>query len=146
MTTVGAIMAQNHDIPGKINIDVIGIGSGVYDRLEELGVPDITAVNVAEKPMDTERFGNLRAEIFWNLREKFINDEIYIPNDPVLMAELSAIEYKFTSRGQIMLESKDELKKRTGRSPDRADALALSYTGVSSAKSFSLGKHSLFRR
>ena len=41
------------------------------------------------------------------------------------MAELAAIKYKFTSRGAIQIEAKDEMKKRLGHSPDRSDAIVL---------------------
>ena len=58
-----------------------------------------------------------------------------LPNDDELVSELAAPIYKYTSSGKIKIESKEEMKKRGIKSPDRADALAL--TMASSAASFS---------
>jgi hypothetical protein len=52
------------------------------------------------------------------------------PADDDLAAQLGAIKYKFTSRGQIQIESKDDMKKRGLPSPDRADALMLTAGAV----------------
>lgn len=148
MQTTGRAIAALTDKPGRMNIDIIGIGSGVYDRMIELEIPYTYGVNVAQSAIQPDRFTNLRAELFWILREKFINDEIYIPYDETLMADLASLEYSFTSRGQIQLESKDEIKKRIGRSPDMADALALSYNGFASSGGsvMKVGKQNIFRR
>jgi hypothetical protein len=115
-------------------VDIIGIGSGVYDRLEELGY-DVIGVSVGSAPTDDEKsrkFFNLRAQVFWNLRTLFKPDRdgkpsISIPNDKELINELTALTYKFSSERKIRIESKDEIKKKIGRSPDKADALALAF-------------------
>jgi len=112
--------------PNHVNIDVIGIGAGVVDRLLEQKYR-ITGVNVAEKARDDERFANLRAEIYWELAKRFEDGEISIPDDLELVAQLSSIKYKFNSRGQLQIESKEEMKKRGMKSPDKADALALAF-------------------
>ena len=57
-----------------------------------------------------------------------------IPQDDELVAELASPLYKYTSTGKIKIESKDEMRKRGIKSPDKADALAL--TMASSAASF----------
>lgn len=113
-----------------VNVDVIGIGAGVVARLRELGKP-VTGVNVGEGARDTERFVNRRAEIFWALRERLQTGDIAIQHDEDLACELTAIRYKVTSRGQIQLEGKDQMRKRGLHSPDRADALALAFCGPS---------------
>lgn len=115
-------------------VDIIGIGSGVYDRLEELGY-DVIGVSVGASPTDEDenkKFFNLRAQIHWNLRTLFKPNKdgkpsISIPNDPELISELSMITYKFSSERKIRIESKDELRKKLGRSPDKADALSLAF-------------------
>ncbi len=126
------------DEPDAVAIDVIGIGSGVYDRFEELNY-DVTPVNVGESPSDDDakkRFYNLRAEIFWHLRDLFKPDkvtgksQISIPDDSELKKELREIRYKYSSEKTIKLEAKDEMKKRLGVSPDKADALALAFYDV----------------
>jgi len=113
---------------GKLCVDVVGVGAGVVDRLRQLeDKREVCDINVGLPALDPERFFNLRAEIFWNLRERFINGDIQIPNDEDLMAQLANIKFEYTQKGQIKLESKDDMKKRGLPSPDKADALALAF-------------------
>ncbi len=114
--------------PSMVNLDAIGLGSGVYDRLIELK-HKVNAVQVQEKARgeDKDKFVNLRAEIYKNLASKFENAEISIPDDLELIAQLSSIKYKINSRGQLQMESKEDMKKRGTKSPDKADALALAF-------------------
>ncbi len=114
-----------------VNVDVIGVGSGVYDRLREQNHP-CTAVNVSEAAHDREHFANLRAEMYWHLRERFQKGEIDLTrisrsHYDRLSGELTAMKFKYTSAGKIILESKDEMKRRLGYSPDLADALAFAF-------------------
>lgn len=113
-----------------IAVDDIGVGGGVTDRLREQGIP-VVAVNVGESALDGERFANRRAELWWLLRE-WIRDAGGIPDDGNLLADVTAPKFRYTSRGQILLEKKDETKKRLGRSPDYGDALMLTF-GASQA-------------
>src|SRR5690606_1405099 len=115
--------------------DAIGMGAGVADRLNELGLP-VVAVNVAEVPAVGEKFMRQRDELWWSAREWFRSMSVKIPRDDRLIGELTLPTYSFTSGGKIKAESKDELKKRTargagdlGRSPDLADAFCLTFTG-----------------
>lgn len=108
------------------NIDVIGIGAGVVDRLHEQGWA-VNGVSVAERSVESEICSNLRAEIFWNLRQLIVNGDIDIPEDSKITSELASLKYKFNSRGQLVIESKEDMKKRGLQSPDRADALALAF-------------------
>jgi phage terminase large subunit len=127
MATVGRIiaLADKHS-PHRIFVDEIGLGAGVLDRLAELGKP-AEGINVARAARESERFENLRAELFWNLRERFEENEITLAEDPTLVEQLSGIRYEFSSRGRIKLESKAGMSG----SPDRADALALAFAPVS---------------
>lgn len=113
------------------SIDEIGVGAGVVDRLQEQKM-SVAGVNVGEGATDKEHFRNLRAELYWNLRERFREGQISLsrlPSDVYerLSGELTSIRFKYTSKGQIQIESKDEMKKRLGRSPDFADALMLAF-------------------
>jgi hypothetical protein len=74
---------------------------------------------------DSTRFLNRRAEMFFALRTAMEQGKVALPDDEDLIADLSAITYEFDQRGRIRLEGKDEVRKRLGRSPDRADAVAL---------------------
>lgn len=111
--------------PTSINIDVIGLGSGVVDRLRELGLP-ARGINVGESPSTDEgRYMRLRDELWFKAREWFETRAVLIPDDEPLIAELVVPKYKIESSGKIKVESKDEMKKRGERSPNRADAFCL---------------------
>jgi len=116
-----------------VGVDVIGIGASVYDVLEghELAV---TPVNFSERTLATDRSGllrfhNVRAEAYWKLREALepeLGDNIALPPDDELRAELVAPTWKLTSRG-ILMESKADIHKRLRRSPNCADAAVIAY-------------------
>lgn len=123
--------------PQRIRVDVGGVGAGVVDRLKQLGHP-VTPVHFGGGPDDKKRFKNRRAELFWLLRDALEKGELALPDDEELVADLSALRYTFDQTGRIQLESKDDVRKRLGRSPDRADAVALA-VGVGR------GKRAVFR-
>ena len=120
--------------PQEILVDVIGLGSGVVDRLSEQGLP-VRGINVAEAPSTKKNYLNLRAELWFAVKDWLAQRDCRLPNSDDLAAELAAPQYKYTSSGKIKIESKDEMRKRGIKSPDKADALAL--TMASSAASFS---------
>ena len=76
-----------------------------------------------------KRFKNKRAELFWQLRKGLEQGKLALPDDDELLADLSALRYRFDQQGRIVLESKDEVRHRLGRSPDRGDAVALACAG-----------------
>ncbi|HHY95481.1 MAG TPA: hypothetical protein GX513_10815 [Firmicutes bacterium] len=133
MATVGAVIAEQRAVGATaIKVDVIGIGAGVVDRLKEQGY-SVRGINVAEAAADPERFANLRSQLWWALRERLdpnpkVNpDPVALPPDDELLADLSGVKYRITSRGQLEVERKEDMKKRLGRSPDRADAVVLAF-------------------
>jgi hypothetical protein len=111
-------------------VDADGLGAGVFDRLIELGYPagEIRGGKAAIEPED---FVNARSEWYWNLRNRFEECEIDIdPDDEVLAKQLGDIKWKMVSKGQIQVETKDEMRKRGVPSPDRADALAYAFAYI----------------
>ena len=110
-------------------VDLIGWGASTYDHLSTFNVPAI-AMNGAETSPRTDMTGKLkmfnnRSYWTWLLRDMLdprYGYDLELPNDPQLKADLCALEYKLTARG-IQVESKDEVKKRLGRSPDDGDAV-----------------------
>jgi hypothetical protein len=128
------------DKPQEILIDVIGIGAGVVDRLREQNLP-VRGVNVSESSSAKNNYLNLRAELWFAIKDWLAQRDCRLPIDDELASELAAPLYKYTSTGKIKIESKDEMRKRGIKSPDKADALAL--TMASSAASFS-GSESYF--
>lgn len=130
METVGRAaheIAPWRDELSAWKVDVIGIGSGVADRLRELGYP-IIDVNVASASSDSEAWPILRHELWWQLRERFREGRIGGPLDDETMAQCSDVRYKYGSTyTHPIIESKDEAKKRGIGSPDRAESLMLAF-------------------
>jgi hypothetical protein len=132
------------DRPDAIYVDVIGIGAGVVDRLIELGLPAI-GINTAEQPnIMLGEVNRLRDELWLNLAAWFAGKNVSIPKPedggtvdkrPLarLIEELSGIKKGFTSSGKTRVETKDDMKKRLGRSPDIADALMLTMANEGAA-------------
>lgn len=110
--------------PENINIDEIGIGAGVVDRCKEQGWK-VNGINVADKAQDYEHYLNLRAELYADKLKQWIK-VADLPDDDDWY-ELANIKFKFNSKGQLQLESKEDMKKRGLPSPDVADALVLTF-------------------
>jgi hypothetical protein len=116
--------------PTKMYIDCIGIGAGVVDRLQEMGFDCVEGVNVARSANDKEKFKNLRAELWSDMRDWFYGEmPVQIPDNDELHGELVCLGFKENSSGQLQIESKDDLRARGLPSPDGADALSLTYFG-----------------
>lgn len=131
------------DKPTTLSVDVVGLGAGVYDRLRELEDEneincEILGINVGEKPtgqkQEVEKFYNLKSQMFWKLGPWFKPENgksgVSIPNDSQLIEELKALRYSYFGDRKIRIESKEKMKLRIGRSPDRVDALMLAFSGL----------------
>lgn len=130
--TTGHVVAIARDTLGEfeIRVDGVGVGGGVVDQLVEQGWA-VVDMQSGAGALDVKHFANARAEWFWGLRQMFEDGDIDIDSDDdELAAHLGAIKYKYTARGQILIESKDEMRKRGLPSPDRADALMLAAAHV----------------
>lgn len=108
--------------PDAVFIDS-GQGQGVIDRLRQLG-HKIMEVPFGGRALRHDRFVNRRSEMWYSVRE-WLEAGGALPPDECLKAELSAPTYCYDSAGKIKLEPKDKIKERLLRSPDVADALAL---------------------
>ena len=129
MQTVGRVMAEYEALnpsarPSEILVDSIGVGSGVVDRLRELGAP-VRGVNVAESPSMGETYNNLRTELWFKTKAWLEDRGCKLPQDDELLADLTGIRYSFTSSGKMAAESKDQMRRRGLGSPDLADAVCL---------------------
>jgi hypothetical protein len=83
-------------------------------------------VQFGGRPND-KRFLNKRAEMYWAVRE-WLESGGALPDDMQLVRELSAPTYSHdNARGVLVMESKEQLKDRMGSSPDKGDALALTF-------------------
>lgn len=110
--------------PDAVFIDG-GRGEGVIDRLRQLGYR-VLEVNFGGHAIENNRYANKRSEMWDKVRE-WLDAGGAIPNEPELKSELSSPTYKFDASGRLLLEPKEKLKERGLRSPDLADALALTF-------------------
>lgn len=114
--------------PDAVFVDTGGVGASCVDQLRRLQ-HDIIPVEFGSSPdRDMEaKVKNKRAEMWAVLREWLKMPGRSLPNDPQLEEELTAVEYGFNEKDEIVLERKEDMKKRGLASPDAADALALTF-------------------
>jgi phage terminase large subunit len=125
----------------RIRIDDSGVGGGVTDRLNEIvaeeGLPyEIIPINNGASSLD-EHYGNLGTEMWAFIRDAFeqnmsnfitaADPVLQLPDDDVLISQLTTRKWNMTSKGKMMLERKADMKKRGLKSPDRADAFVLTF-------------------
>lgn len=138
----------SEDMPDIIVVDETGLGAGVVDMLVELrneglkihphveirGVQFGAGVECVVDSCDHSscekaKYANLKARMF-DLLAKDVRQNLCLSDDEVYLAELPSIQYSYDSKGRMVIESKDQYKKRTGRgSPDSSDSLALANYG-----------------
>lgn len=111
--------------PSATFVDVVGIGAGVVDNLQATGHA-VIGVSGAESAADDKTYMNLRAEMWGKLRD-WLKLHGCLLDDAELCAQLTAVEYGYNVRDQLQLEKKEDMKARGLASPDRADALALTF-------------------
>lgn len=115
--------------PAQVAIDVGGLGAGVVDRLIELGHKDVVvAINFGSSAIDSERYINRRAEMWWKMGGWLSGDmPVMIPDLDSLHSDLCGPRYTHDSNSRKQLESKEAMRKRGVKSPDEGDALALTF-------------------
>ena len=112
--------------PDAVFIDA-GRGEGVIDRLRQLG-DVVIEVPFGGQALDhgVNGYANRRAEM-WDAVRKWLRDGGAIPDDYELTKELAAPTYTYDGQSRLKLETKEVIRERVGFSPDRADALALTF-------------------
>jgi hypothetical protein len=134
--SVATIVVKEREDDAHVNVDVVGIGSSVYDSLKDCDFFKTFPINNGEsRSVDKMRdrsgrlkFANLRAASYWKLREDLDPsgpEPISLPPDNELLSDLTAANYKLVGGGKIQLERKEEIIDRIGRSPDCADAVVM---------------------
>jgi hypothetical protein len=121
-----------------VMVDGTGVGAGVAPSMARQGRKDdvrAISVKVSERPSPVIKselgdFKILRDQIWWAMREWFKSDQAMIPPDGLLKEDLLAVDYE-VKNGKIMVTPKEELRRRLKRSPDRGDALALTFAPFS---------------
>lgn len=113
--------------PITINVDTIGVGQGVADRLNEWKLP-VHYADVRRTARDKKRCKLVRDELWIRLRDKFEKGQINIPNDQELIDQLGNIKIKdYAATGVLKVPTKAQMKKDIGHSPDEADGICLTY-------------------
>lgn len=108
-------------------IEGTGVGGPVVDRLRQLGHGErVIEVNTGKRFKETEDWGNERARMWCAMRD-YLKAGAELPDDPDLFDQLSNINYHFNDKNQILMEKKEDMQARGLASPDRADALALTF-------------------
>lgn len=114
-------------------IDTIGEGAGVFSRLRELGYQYAYSCKFSESSRglsditNVRTFSNMRSYLYWAVRDWLDPKNGFqpaLPPNDFLLQECTDVHWKFQSNGSVIIEPKDEIKKRLGRSPDYLDALA----------------------
>jgi hypothetical protein len=131
------VQGHNAD-PKSIGVDSIGVGAGTVNEIRRLlgGVASCTPLNSGAAAVtraakagdgegwesDANQFLNLRAQMYWQAREDLRRGRLALPNDPQLIEELITPTYEVRN-GKVVVEPKADVKRRLGRSPNKADAL-----------------------
>lgn len=127
METVGKVgLLADRLKPDAICVDATGIGTGVADRLTELGYP-VVRVHFGGAAIDDKRYVICRDEMWGEMNEWLQDLPASIEDDDDLAAQLTSVQYTHDSKRRIKLEPKEKMKDRGLRSPDDADALALTF-------------------
>jgi hypothetical protein len=109
--------------PDRVGVDAIGVGAGTVNALKEMEVKVISLIGsgAAIKQKGEEEFNNLRSQMWWQMREDLRHGEIILPNDNELISDLTTPKWSIKN-GKIIIEGKEEIKSRLGRSPNKGDA------------------------
>jgi len=129
MELAGLIALEiNEYHPFRVFIDVVNIGSGVIDRLRELGYGRlICAVNGAENAIKKERYVNKRAEMWGEMKLWLKDGPVRIPDSDELMSDLISPKRSYDSNSRLKIESKVDMRGRGVPSPDLGDAMAMTF-------------------
>ena len=121
-----------------IAVDSIGIGAGIVDALYDLKEPVLAITSSAKPTIETnvKKFYNLRSQMWMMAGDEFDKGRVSLKDDYILNGQLSSVKFSYTGNGKIQVEGKEDIKKRLGRSPDRADAFVMGLYALSWANSF----------
>jgi hypothetical protein len=132
--TADLLMARLYKHEDMAAIDDNGVGGGVTDKLRSHGYP-VRAFTAQARTRATDRTGEwgfptLRSAAWWHMRELLdpaFDSQIMLPDDEQLATELITPRWNVHIGAKIYVESKDDIRKRTGRSTDRADAVIMAF-------------------
>lgn len=111
--------------PWHVGVDQIGVGAGTVNEMTRLGFYCVALDSSGSPIVDegAEVFKNLRSQMWWQLRRDLYNGLVgFAFEDEELFRQLLSVRWA-TKNGKITVESKEKLKKRLGKSPDKADGV-----------------------
>ena len=136
-TSIAGLLVANRRDEAIIVVDCGGgYGGPVYTHLRDNNIETVAYVGSEASVHRTKdqklRFANRRTEALWRFREALDPDQpqgstIMLPNDPELLSDLTAPTYEVRN-GILYAETKEKLVDRLGRSPDRGDAVVMSWS------------------
>jgi hypothetical protein len=128
MAVVGAVARiADRWHPDSINVDVTGgYGSGIADRLRELGYP-VLRVNFGETAVQDDKYPRRLDEMWGDMKAWLEDAPCKLPDDDLLQTELCMRQFTYDSSRRTVLDSKERMRARGLKSPDGADALALTF-------------------
>lgn len=114
---------------GVVVVDITGIGYHFAPRIAEGGY-QVYGFNASQRAVDAEQYSNGKSEAYFTTREYFKYNDVSNLQDEECEAQLTTMQYRETSRGRTEILHKDEMRKLGVPSPDRAEALILSFCRV----------------
>jgi len=159
MRTCGQIVSSVQDWESKITIDMVGVGTGVFNRLQEMkGEHHECSVfgfngGKTTKFMDETgqfSFSNCNSAAWWGVREAIdpsFNNNLALPPDDNLIRDLNSRKFTVTSTGKIKVETKTEMRDRLkmdaanideSDSPDEGDSVAMAVFGMRTNEAFAV--------
>jgi hypothetical protein len=128
--------ALGDEKPGAMNVDIGGVGTSPFDSLKVM-YPNVVPINAAggseyRDKSKLLKMRNMRAEYYWRMRDALdpvSGDDLALPPGNEIVADLCSARYSVSAAG-VLIEEKDEIKKRLGRSPDKGESILLAnYAG-----------------
>lgn len=124
-------LLNTHDDIRCCFIDITGLGAGVHDFLRDMFGDRVEGVNFGERAHDQEKYRNRRAEMWDRMRLWFADKAgVAIPDEDEAQRHLTAPQFRYTSKSSLILESKEDIRKRLKFSPDFGDAAALTFARI----------------
>lgn len=122
---INIMMNEKHISAQYVGVDGVGVGAGTVNALKEDKkniVNLMSGSSPVEVPDMVEQFGNLRAQMWWQLRLDLSQEALILPKDDELFADLITPKM-FIRSGKIYIEEKQAIKDRLGRSPNKGDSV-----------------------
>jgi hypothetical protein len=115
-------MQASNILPEYVGVDPVGVGAGTVNAMRDAGMWIQTLGGSMAQKIDVELFNNLRSQMWWTLRDDLQHGRIALVDDEELFNDLTSVTWK-THAGKIVIESKEDIKKRLGHSPNKGDAV-----------------------